>query len=344
MASKQNKALKKPRLTIVQVISNYPDAQPVPSNKGGTEKVVYELTEELVRRGHHVSLFAARGSRSSARLIPYPKGLKHSQIPQYVLRHMPSDTHIIHDHTFRSSVGRRKLPCPSVCTVHLPVKRHGKNPVYVSKRARQLMGRGKGFYIYNGINTHEYEFSSEKRGYLLFMGRIIRDKGVLEAIQVAERTGKKLLIAGPIKAPDFFRKEIQKRIQRNPNIRYVGAVGGDQKQKLLKHAECLLFPTLWEEPFGLVMVEAMACGTPVLALKNGSVPEVLSGFPQLICKSVSQMARKAQQKNYPSPAKLRLYVTQRFTNKQMTSNYLRLYREIIRRREQKRGQRQPIRR
>lgn len=209
MASKQNKALKKRRLTIVQVISNYPDAQPVPSNKGGTEKVVHELTEELVRRGHHVSLFAARGSRSSARLITYPKGLKHSQIPQYVLRHMPSNTHIIHDHTFRSSVGRRKLPCPSVCTVHLPVKRHGKNPVYVSKRARQLMGRGKGFYIYNGINTHEYEFSSEKRGYLLFMGRIIRDKGVLQAIQVAERTGKNCLLQVLSKLQNFSVKRFR---------------------------------------------------------------------------------------------------------------------------------------
>ncbi|KZE72421.1 MULTISPECIES: glycosyltransferase family 4 protein [Paenibacillus] len=344
MASKPSRALDNRPLTIVQVISNYPNAQPVPSIKGGTEKIVHELTEELVRRGHHVSLFAARGSRSSAQLITYPKGLTHSQIPQYVLQHMPSGTDIIHDHTFRSAMGRRKLPCPSVCTVHLPVKRHGKNPVYVSKRARQLMGGGKGFYIYNGINTHEYEFSSEKRGYLLFMGRIIPDKGVLQAIQVAERTGKKLLIAGPIKAPVFFRREIQTRIQRNPNIRYVGSVGGDRKQKLLKHAECLLFPSLWEEPFGLVMVEAMACGTPVLALKNGSVSEVLSGFPQLICKSVGEMARKAHRKNYPSPAQLRLYVNQRFTNKQMTSNYLRLYREIIRRREQKRGQRKSVRR
>jgi glycosyltransferase involved in cell wall biosynthesis len=331
MAPKQDGSFKGKRLTIVQVISNYPNAQPVPSIKGGTEKVVYELTEELVRRGHRVCLFAARGSKSSARLITYPKGLKHNQIPEYVLQHMPPGTHIIHDHTFRSAFGRRKLPCPAVCTVHLPVKQHGKNPVYVSKRARQVMGGGKGFYVYNGINMREYEFSSDKRGYLLFMGRIIRNKGVLQAIQVAEQTGKGLLIAGPVKAPVFFRQEIQKRIQRNPNIRYVGAVGGQQKQQLLKHAECLLFPTLWEEPFGLVMIEAMACGTPVLALKNGSVPEVLSGFPQLICKSVGDMARKARQKNYPSPSELRLYVTQRFTNKQMTDKYVKLYREIIRR-------------
>ncbi|MGM1020333.1 MAG: glycosyltransferase [Bacillota bacterium] len=330
MAPKQDKTIKGQRLTIVQVISNSPNAQPVPSIKGGTEKVVYELTEELVKRGHHVYLFAARGSKSSARLITYPKGLKHGQIPQFVLRHMPPGTQMIHDHTFRSAMGNRQLPCSAVSTVHLPVKKHGNNPVYVSKRARQLMGEGKGYYIYNGINTHDYEFSSRKRDYLLFMGRIIRNKGVLQAIQVAEQTGKRLLIAGPIKAPVFFRQEIQKRIQHNPNIRYMGAVGGQQKQKLLKHAECLLFPTLWEEPFGLVMVEAMACGTPVLALKNGSVPEVLAGFPQLICKSVGQMVRKVRQKNYPSPAKLRLYVTQRFTNKQMTDKYLKLYREIIR--------------
>ncbi|MEC0182820.1 glycosyltransferase family 4 protein [Paenibacillus peoriae] len=338
MTSKQIKMPNGQRLNIVQVISNYPNAQPVPSIKGGTEKVVYELTEELVRRGHHVSLFAARGSKSSARLITYPKGMKHDQIHQYVLQHMPPGTQIIHDHTFRSALRNKKLPCPSLCTVHIPVKRYGKNPVFVSKRARQLMGGGKGFYVYNGINTHEYEFSSEKHDYLLYMGRIIRNKGVLQAIQVAERTGKRLLIAGPVRAPVFFRQEIQKRIQRNPKISYVGAVGGQQKQQLLKHAECVLFPILWEEPFGLVMVEAMACGTPVLALKNGSVPEVLSGFPQLICQSVDQMVRKAQQKNYPSPAQLRKYVTQRFTNKQMTDSYLKLYRQIIRQQGQKTSQ------
>lgn len=317
------------RLTIVQVISNYPNAQPVPSIKGGTEKIVYELTEELVRRGHKVYLFAASGSRSRARLITYPRGLRHEGIAQFVLGRLPERVDIIHDHTFRSALGTIHPKLPTVCTVHIPVKRHVKYPVYVSKRARQQMGGNRGFYVYNGINPGEYEFSTEKHSYLLFLGRIIRNKGVLHAIEVAEKTGKKLIIAGPVKASKFFRLEVKPRIRRNPNIHYVGPVGGKRKQQLIKNAECVLFPSLWEEPFGIVMVESMACGTPVLALRKGAVPEVLSGFPGLICSSVSEMALKAVQKNYPSPHMLRAYVHKHFTNKKMTDRYLRIYNRII---------------
>lgn len=317
------------KLTIVQVISNYPNAQPVPSIKGGTEKIVFELTEELVRRGHKVYLFAALGSRSKANLITYPKGLRHENIAGFVMRKTPERADIIHDHTFRSALGQTIRSVPTLCTIHIPVKRRVKYPVYVSKSARQLMGDNKGLYVYNGLNTDEYEFSAEKHGYLMFMGRIIRNKGVLQAIEVAEKTGKKLIIAGPMKDPYFFRGEVKPRIEKNAKIRYVGPVGGKLKQELLKHAECVLFPTLSKEPFGLVMIESMACGTPVLALRNGAVPEVLSGFPNLICNTVSEMIVKVRQKNYPPPFILRKYVINRFTNKKMTDNYLRIYQDII---------------
>ncbi|WP_019912079.1 glycosyltransferase [Paenibacillus sp. HW567] len=319
------------KLTIVQVISNYPQAQPLPSVKGGTEKIVYELTEELVRRGHEVYLFAASGSRSKAKLIPYPKGLRHEGLARFVLGRIPEGTDIIHDHSFRSALGTVNPRIPTVCTVHIPVKRRVRYPVYVSQRARRLLGNNKGLYVYNGINPSEYEFSTEKHEYMLFLGRIIRNKGVLQAIQVAEKTGKRLIIAGPVKAPDFFRREVIPRIRNNPKIQYVGPVGGKVKQKLIKHAECVLFTSLWEEPFGLVMVESMACGTPVLALRRGSVPEVLSGFPALICSTVNEMAVKVRQKKYPSPHLLRGYVHTRFTNKKMTDSYLRIYHEVLKR-------------
>ncbi|OPA77777.1 glycosyl transferase [Paenibacillus selenitireducens] len=328
---KRMKLPKKNKLTIVQVISNYPSAQPVPSIKGGTEKIVFELTEELVRRGHNVYLFAALGSRSKANLITYPKGLRHKSIARFVTRKTPMGADIIHDHTFHSAIGQTIQSIPTLCTFHIPVKRRVKYPVYVSKSARQLTGNNKGFYVYNGINTSEYEFSTEKHGYLLFMGRIIRNKGVLHAIEVAEKTGKKLIIAGPVKAPHFFRREVKPRIQKNANIQYVGPVGGKLKQQLLKHAECVLFPTLWDEPFGLVMIESMACGTPVLALGNGAVPEVLSGFPNLICNTVHDMVAKVRKKKYPTPHKLRKYVTKRFTNKKMTDSYMEIYQDIIQR-------------
>ncbi|MFC6226679.1 glycosyltransferase family 4 protein [Paenibacillus allorhizosphaerae] len=324
------------KLNIVQVISNAPDTNPLPpTNQGGTEKVVYELTQELIRRGHKVSLFAASGSRTSARDIPFPKHMTGDSIRKYVLKKMPRGVDIIHDHTFPSILGRAKLPIPVVCTFHLPMKHRVPNPVYVSKRARKVMGKNRGFYVYNGINPRDYEFSERKGSYLLFMGRVLEEKGILQAIHIAERTNKKLLIAGPIKDFALYTKKIVPRIRNNPNIKYVGAVGGKRKQQLLKHAQCLLFPTLWEEPFGLVMIEAMACGTPVVALNNGAVPEVMAKFPGLVCRSVKEMIRKVQQGRFPSPRVLRKYVLSRFTTAKMTDQYLKIYRYVIMRRNSK---------
>jgi glycosyltransferase involved in cell wall biosynthesis len=318
------------RLHIVQVISNFPSTYKLPpTNQGGTEKVVYELTQNLVRRGHRVTLFATRGSRTSARLIPFPKGLRDKGIARYVLSNMPRPVDVIHDHTFSSALGRHKLRIPTVCTLHLPVRHRVKYPVYVSKRARKVMGKNRGFYAYNGINPREYEFSAQKRSFLLFIGRIMRQKGVLQAIEIAEKTNNKLIIAGPIKDKSFFRNEIAPRVRRNPNIHFVGPIGGKKKQKLLKYAKCVLFPTLWEEPFGLVMIEAMACGTPVIALNRGAVPEVLAGFPRLICRSLPEMIAKVRQGNYPHPVQLRRYVISRFTTAKMTERYLKIYQKVI---------------
>ncbi|MNI15656.1 Capsular glucan synthase [compost metagenome] len=320
----------KKRLRIVQVISNIPDARPVPpTNQGGTEKIVYELTEDLVKRGHKVYLFAAKGSRTHAKLIEYPRGLKSYKLANFVMRKLPKKrVDIIHDHTFQSFLGRRKLGIPTLCTLHLPVKHKVKYPVYVSRRARHVMGKNRGFFVYNGIKPNDYEFSEKKGGYLLFIGRILREKGILHALTIAEKTNKRLIIAGPIKDPRLFIKEIAPRIRNNPNIRYIGAVGGKKKQQLLKHAQCLLFPTVWEEPFGLVIIEAMACGTPVVALKNGAVPEILSGFPELMSSSVKGIIKKVKKGKYPKAKALRKYVVQRFTTKKMTDGYMKIYRKI----------------
>ncbi|UKS30429.1 glycosyltransferase family 4 protein [Paenibacillus sp. HWE-109] len=318
------------RLHIIQVISNYPNAQKLPpTNQGGTEKVVYELTENLVKRGHHVTVFATRGSRTRAKLKPFPKGLRDKGIAKYVMGNLPRHVDVIHDHTFGSALGKLKLRIPTVCTLHLPVKHRVKHPVYVSKRAKQVMGKNRGDYVYNGINPSEYEFSDKKHNYMAFMGRILPAKGVLQAIEIAEKTNKKLIIAGPIKDKAWFRRELAPRIRRNPNIHFVGPIGGQKKQKLLKYAHCVLFPSLWEEPFGLVMIEAMACGTPVVALNRGAVPEVMAGFPQLICRSVPEMVAKVRQGNFPKPHELRRYVIRRFTTSRMTKRYESIYRRVM---------------
>lgn len=310
-----------------------PDYLPVPPVKyGGIERVVSTLAEELAGRGHDVILYAPIGSRTKARLMPYlHQGSDMWQIPGFVKLTLPKGVDIIHDHTQLSVVGRRRLAVPTVCTIHNPLTNPVEHAVYLSKRHLELFGQKQGYtdYVYNGLDPDEYQFSEEKGDYLLYIGAILPYKGVHHAVEAAERTKHKLKIAGPIYDQDYFHKEIVAKMALNPNIQYVGEVGGQARQDLLKHARCLMFPTLVEEPFGLVMIEAFACGTPVLALPNGSVPEVMSGFPELICSSVDQMVHMLLHETLPEPAELRRYVHRRFTTSLMTDRYLDIYEKVI---------------
>lgn len=311
-------------MRIVQVAPGY---LPVPPKKyGGIEKVIYDLTEELVRRGHEVFLYAKAGSESSATIIPYPH---HCDIAEYVKSTLPEGIDIIHDHTHVSIIAGKKLPIPTVCTSHCPWNTGARNLVYVSEAMRRHYGESKDFYVYNGINPSEYQFRAQKEDYLLFLGGLSKAKGVHHAIQVAERTGQKLKIAGPVHEREYFQKEIEPYIKQNPAIHYVGEVGGQDKQDLLKMARAMLFPSIWDEPFGLVMVEAMACGTPVVALNHGAVLEVMKGFPQLICRSVDEMVKIVSSMEPPSPEKLRQYVIDQFSSTRMTDQYLDVYQKVI---------------
>ncbi|HUC90527.1 MAG TPA: glycosyltransferase [Paenibacillus sp.] len=316
-------------ITIVQLVSNAPHAYPLPPfNEGGTEKVVYDLTEELVRRGHKVYLYAPAGSESSARVIPYPSHLGEMDLAGFVAGTIPEQADLIHDHTFSAITRFGKWKIPVVCTNHIVINHQVKHPVYVSARALEVIGKKEGRFVYNGIRPEEYDYSEQKQEYLLFMGRILPDKGVHHAISVAEITGRKLIIAGPVKDEAYFDKELKPRIDGQSNIEYIGAVGGKRKLELLKHAGCLLFPSTYEEPFGLTIIEAMVSGTPVLALRYGAVPEVLSEFPDLICDSVEEMAHKAVNGAFPPSGRLRDCVRNRFSVSQMTNRYMQIYEEL----------------
>ncbi len=315
-------------LKIIQVA---PDIYPVPpDNYGGIEVVIYELTEELVRMGHDVYLYASEGSKTSAKLIPYKHKSKgdFNQIADYVLNTMPQGVDIIHDHTHISVLGKKELQIPTVCTIHGTINYRVKYPVFVSKRALQVIGGNHGYYVYNGLNLKEFEYCEDKQDYMLYLGRLDKIKGLDYALDVAEKTNKRLVIAGPIHDIGYYTKEVEPRIKNNLNIEYIGSVGGKKKQEVLKNAGCLLFPTSWEEPFGLVMIEAMACGTPVLALANGAVPEVLKDFPDFICHSVDEMANKVINQSFPAPRLLREYVLNNFTSKKMAEGYVQIYKKI----------------
>ncbi len=315
-------------LRIVQVA---PDYYPIPpANYGGIERVIYDLTEELVKLGHKVYLYAPKGSKSSAVIINYEHNNPNPQsIAEFVQNTLPDNIDIIHDHTHDSIIGRKKLAIPTVCTMHMDKTNPVEYPVYLCNRALKVIGNNNGFFVYNGIDLNEYQFSEVKDDYILFLGLVAQYKGINYAIDVAEKTNQKLIIAGPIYNYEYYSKEIEPRIKNNPNIEYVGQVGGQQKQDLLKKAKCFIFPTSWEEPFGLVMIEAMACGTPVLAFPNGSVPEVMEGFPNLICSSVDEMVEKLNTNQFPDAKLIRDYVENHFSRNIMATEYLKLYNKLL---------------
>lgn len=313
-------------MIIVQIA---PNIIPLPGS-GGLERVVYNLSDALVDMGHEVYVYALAGSRSRAVVIPYGHRYETASIKDFVLNTLPDNTDIIHDHTHDLLFGKEDLHIPTVSTIHtewsldVPVK----HPVYVSRtKLKQSPYRHNGYYVHNGIDLDEYKFSTHKKDYVLFLGRIDWEKGVHTAIDVAEMTGVRTIIAGPAWDGELF-NQIINRINNSSNIEYVSEVHGKAKQDLLRHAKWLMFPTACEEQFGLVMIEAMACGTPVAAFPRGAVPEVLSGFPQFLCKNIEAMAEMVMSDASVHPEQLRHYVASRFTKEKMAERYLKIYEKI----------------
>lgn len=320
----------------MRIVHIAPDFYPVPpQNYGGIERMIYSLIEESVKRGHEVYLYAREGSVTGAKLIAYQHPPGHPEsIAEFVLNTLPDKVDVIHDHTHLSIIGRKRLDVPTICTIHDSLNNEIEHPVYVSYRALDVIGKNKGYFVYNGIEVKDYPLQDKKEDYLLFLGVLSPHKGIQQALDVAEKSKVRLIIAGPVFNHEYFRDEIEPRIQAMPHVEYVGEVGGAYRLQLLQHAKCLVFPTSWEEPFGLVMIEAMACGTPVLAFANGAVPEVLKGYPSLICESVDQMLEKLQNLHYEG-AQLRSYVENYFSNEKMADGYFDVYEKAIQRHKEK---------
>jgi glycosyltransferase involved in cell wall biosynthesis len=314
---------------IVQISTN---SLPVPpKDYGGTQRDVFYLTEELVRRGHEVILFAKKGSNTRATITyEYPSDSRKEQL-KFIMRHMPKDVDIIHDHY--GIVSKANPPIPTIRNSHSKAVRGVQLPVYVSKTILKKYGKNNGYYVHNGIRLSDYEYRDKKKDYILFLGRIMEQKGVHLAVEVAKKTGKKLIIAGTLnnnkQYKDYFDTKVKPHL--NDQISFVGPVGGKWKQELLSQASVVLFPSTWDEPFGLVLIEALACGTPVLGFKGaGAVPEVLKGLPQLLCDNASDMACKVlAREKLPTAEECRAYVDQSFSDIVMTDNFLKLYNKVL---------------
>ena len=184
--------------------------------------------------------------------------------------------------------------------------------------------------IHHGINISQYNFSERKQPYLSFLGRIVPVKGVHSAIEVAKMTGIPLKIAGEVQPMfrDYFNQQIRPQIDGR-FIEYIGEADFKTKNELLSNSLALLFPIEWDEPFGLIMIEAMACGTPVLALPPGSVPEVVQdGISGYICSSVGQMADRVAELGKLNPLAVRQYALDHFSVEKMASAYAALYSDV----------------
>jgi glycosyltransferase involved in cell wall biosynthesis len=325
-----------------------------PRQYGGTERVIYYLTEELVRRGHDVTLFAAGGSRTSARLVEVcPRPLNGSARPvdplaAHVLQlglayDQGAEFDLIHSHCdFRAFPFARLTGFPTVSTNHnrldtpenLALARcYPESPITAlsASHQRQLPYANWLGVCYNGVPVEQFPFAEQAGDYLAFAGRLSPEKGPLEAIEVAERTGIPLRIAAKVNEweRDYFERQIRPHLS-SPLVEYVGELGEDDKRSFLAGALALLFPISWAEPFGMVMVEAMAAGTPVLAYPAGAVPEIVDdGATGYVCPDLATMVARIPDVLRLDRARCRQHAAQRFSAGAMADAYERMYQCLL---------------
>ncbi len=326
-----------------------------PPAYGGTEAVVALLTDELVRRGHDVTLCASGDSRTLARLASvYPRSLRtatelkdrapHDWLHVATALEMAKDFDVVHNHAGDLAVAFSGLvSTPVLSTMHCPVTpdtrplwdryRWYYNSISHAERCSMAPIRGgiDAGVVYNGVDVPSFPFSSDKDDYLLYLSRISPEKGPHTAIKVARRLGRRLVIAGKVDAYDrqFFETVIRPQID-GEQVTFLGEADGRLKRELYRRASCLLMPLDWEEPFGLVLVEAMACGTPVIVFPRGAAPEiVVDGETGFLVQDADEMARAVGRVDRIDPAACRRHAEERFGPQPMTDGYLALYERIL---------------
>lgn len=321
---------------------------------GGTERIVSYLTEELVAQGHDVTLFGSAQSITSARLMPCcdeplrQKGTL-DPIPHYLLmldklRRMASQFDILHFHIdqlqfpiFRDMAGRTLTTLHGRQDLADLAQFYGGFPemplVSISDAQRKPIPDANFIgTVLHGLPLDLFFPTLEPRGgYLVFLGRISPEKGLDRAIAIASAVGMPLKIAAKVDRPDkaYFHEQIEPLLDR-PGIEFVGEIGDRQKGRFLGDARALLFPIDWPEPFGLVMIEAMACGTPVLAFRRGSVPEVIDeGVTGYMVDSVDEAICKIGSVLALDRGRVRRCFEKRFSVARMAREYVALYRKLL---------------
>ena len=338
-------------MRIAQVSPLY-EAVP-PRLYGGTERVVSYLTEELVRLGHDVTLFASGDSVTRAELVsPCESALRlnpacmdplahHFVMLEHIARRT-ADFDVIHFHIdYLHFPMSRRRELPQVTTLHgrldlpdlIPLYRefHDMPLVSISDSQRKpIPWANWQATVYHGLPRDLYRFHEQPGKYLAFLGRISPEKRLDRAIEIAKRAGMPLKIAAKVDKNDleYFEETIAPLLE-HPLTEFIGEIGEREKNEFLGNAFALLFPIDWQEPFGLAMIEAMACGTPVIACARGSVPEVVDhGLTGLIIDDVESGVRAVGQVPQLSRRHVRALFERRFSAERMARDYLAVYRHV----------------
>jgi glycosyltransferase involved in cell wall biosynthesis len=338
-------------MRIAQVAPLYESVPP--AMYGGSERVVHYLTEELVAAGHQVTLFASGDSRTSATLVPCcASALRLASCADATPSHVlmlervlarADRFDIVHFHTepYHFPLLRR-LHLPSVTTQHgrldLPHQRDFFEEfpdipvVSISDDQRTPVPHAAWeATVYHGLPLQLFPFRPRPGSYLAFVGRISPEKRPDLAIEIAAQAGMELRIAAKVSDTDrhYFEQRIRPLLSR-PGVRFLGELGDAGKAELMAGAAALLMPLDWPEPFGLVMIEAMACGTPVIAFRKGSVPEVVDhGKTGFIVDDVAGAVRAVSQIGRLDRKEVRRWFESRFSARRMAEDYLRVYRRRI---------------
>jgi glycosyltransferase involved in cell wall biosynthesis len=338
-------------MRIAQVSPLYESVPP--KQYGGTERVVSYLTEELVRLGHDVTLFASGDSVTSARLVPAcPRSLRldpecidqlahHLILLERVFREADSFD-LVHFHcdylhfplSRRAGIARLttlhgRLDLPDLASVYREFPHEPLVSISGAQRRPLPWVNWRGT-VHHGLPDHLFRFHDEPGDYLAFVGRICPEKGIERAIEIARRSGLLLRIAAKVDRADraYYEERIRPML-KEPGVEYIGEITDEEKCGFMGRARALLFPVDWPEPFGLAMIESMACGTPVVAWRNGSVPEVIEeGVSGRIVQSIDEAVRAVEGIDAISRFGCRRAFEERFRAERMARDYLEIYARI----------------
>ena len=355
----------KRKLKIAQVS---PLWYPVPpKGYGGTEWVVSKLTEELINRGHQVTVFASGDSKTKAKLVSVTKKNLYSMGVPWLFDSWnitnlieafsrAKDFDIIHTHIdVYDPIFRAQCSTPSIATLHNPFwpkgkkgkgkwyAYHGRELLYnrfpklpyvaISDNYREQCRSKIKFVktIYHGIDISKLKFNPNGGDYFVWFGRFAENKGAHIAIKIAKKLGLKLLLAGKAVSPEN-KKYLEENIKPSltKNIKFIGEITEKEKPAFLGNAKAFLYPLQWEEPFGITMIEAQACGTPVVSFARGSVPEVVkdkkTGF---VVKTENEMLKAVKNVSKISRKECRKWTEDNFTIQKMTEKYEEVYYQLI---------------